>query len=105
MGPGQIPGKVIGHVGAREVNATIGWLSQLTAQYKLPQKLLPRSTSSPTTWSTSTQLKERAGLAMVLNVDGFGTRALKIAKYKGFTCAAAALPATASSSSTMRTRT
>ena len=31
-----------------------------------------------------TELKERKGLAYVLNVDGFGTQALKVAKYKSF---------------------
>jgi hypothetical protein len=30
------------------------------------------------------QLKRPPGLAYVLNVDGFGTRTLKVAKYKGF---------------------
>jgi hypothetical protein len=30
------------------------------------------------------ELKPRKGLAYVLNVDGFGGQALKIAKYKGF---------------------
>ena len=30
------------------------------------------------------ELKERKGLAYVLNVDGFGTQALKVAKYKSF---------------------
>src|SRR3954452_19451001 len=39
MTPTQIPGKVIGRVGAREVNATTAWLDQLVTRYKLPQKL------------------------------------------------------------------
>ena len=30
------------------------------------------------------ELKERKGLAYVLNVDGFGTQSLKVAKYKEF---------------------
>ena len=30
------------------------------------------------------ELKERENLAYVLNVDGFGTQSLKIAKYKDF---------------------
>jgi hypothetical protein len=29
MDPGEVPGQVIGHVGAREVNATTAWLQQL----------------------------------------------------------------------------
>src|SRR5439155_4872966 len=40
MGPGQVPGRVIGRVGAREVNATTAWLAQLVQRYDLPEKLL-----------------------------------------------------------------
>ena len=39
------------------------------------------------------ELKERKGLAYVLNVDGFGTQPLKIAKYKDFVAPGQALPA------------
>ena len=84
MDPGQVPGQVIGHVEAREVNAVSAWLSQLTVERKLPQKLflIHQFTNDMV---DDTQLHERAGLAMVLNADGFGTRPLKKAKYKAFT--------------------
>jgi hypothetical protein len=84
MDPGQVPGQVIGHVDAREVNAVSAWLSKLTMQRKLPQKLflIHQFTNDMV---DDTQLKERAGLAMVLNADGFGTRPLKKAKYRSFT--------------------
>ena len=39
MQPGQVPGTVIGAVGAREVNATSAWLAQLVKQHNLPEKL------------------------------------------------------------------
>jgi hypothetical protein len=83
MGPGQVPGQVIGSVGSREVNATTAWLDQLVTRYKLPQKLLlvHQFTNDMV---PEAELKERKGLASVLNVDGFGTQALKIAKYKSF---------------------
>ena len=41
MGPGEVPGKVIGSVEAREVNAVSEWLAQIVERNKLPQKLLP----------------------------------------------------------------
>jgi hypothetical protein len=84
MGPGQVPGQVIGHVDSREVNAVSAWLSKLAVRRKLPQKLflIHQFTNDMV---DDTQLKERAGLAMVLNADGFGTRALKKVKYKSFT--------------------
>jgi hypothetical protein len=84
MGPGQVPGRVIGQVGAREVNATTAWLSKLVARYKLPQKLLlvHEFTDSMV---PQAELKKPPGLAYVLNVDGFGTQTLKLAKYRDFT--------------------
>jgi hypothetical protein len=83
MAPGQVPGQVIGRVGADEVNATTDWLDKLTARYKLPQKLLLIHQFTDD-MVPEQELKERKNLAYVLNVDGFGTQALKIAKYKGF---------------------
>jgi len=83
MGPGEVPGKTIGSVGAREVNATTDWLNKLTLRYKLPQKLflIHQFTDD---MIPETELKERSELAYVLNVDGFGTQSLKVAKYKSF---------------------
>jgi hypothetical protein len=83
MDPGEVPGRVIGHVGAREVNATAAWLSQLVAKYDLPQKLFLVHEFTDD-MVPEAQLKRPPGLAYVLNVDGFGTQTLKIAKYKSF---------------------
>ena len=52
-------------------------------RYKLPQKLLLIHQFTDD-MVPEDQLKERKGLAYVLNVDGFGTQALKVAKYKSF---------------------
>jgi hypothetical protein len=83
MDPGQVPGQVIGHVGAREVNATTAWLSKLVQRHNLPEKLLLVHEFTDAMVPES-DLKQPPGLAYVLNVDGFGTQALKIAKYKDF---------------------
>jgi hypothetical protein len=84
MGPGQVPGTVIGSVEAREVNATSGWLAQLVKERDLPEKLflIHQFTSDMV---DDAQLQERPGLSMVLNADGFGGQALKTAKYHAFT--------------------
>jgi len=84
----EVPGQVIGHVDAREVNATSAWLDQLVARHDLPQKLfiVHQFTDDMV---DDTQLKRRDGLAMVLNADGFGTKPVKVSKYKAFTRAAA----------------
>jgi hypothetical protein len=85
--PGQVPGNVIGHVAAREVNATSAWLDQLVRRRNLPRKLfvIHQFTDDMV---DDRALKLRSGLDMVLNVDGFGGRAVKIAKYRAFTAAA-----------------
>jgi hypothetical protein len=86
---GQVPGRVIGHVDAREVNATSAWLAQLTARERLPQKLfiVHQFTDDMV---DDTLLKQRDALAMVLNADGFGSQAVKVSKYRAFTRAAPA---------------
>jgi hypothetical protein len=83
VGPGQVPAQVIGHVGAREVNATSDWLAQLVAKHHLPEKLLIVHHFTDGMVPVE-QLKLRRGLAYVLNADGFGSDAVKIAKYKRF---------------------
>jgi hypothetical protein len=84
MGPGEVPGNVIGSVQAREVNATSAWLAQIVKQRNLPEKLflIHQFTDDMV---DDTQLQERPGLAMVLNADGFGGQAIKKAKYRAFT--------------------
>ena len=81
---GQVPGQVIGQVSAREVNATSAWLAQLVAREKLPEKLFVVHQFTDDMVDESA-LKSRDGLALVLNVDGFGNQAVKKAKYRDFT--------------------
>ncbi len=81
--PGQIPGQVIGSVSAREVNATSAWLAQLVAKYELPEKLFLVHQFTPGMVPVRS-LKKRDGLAMVINVDGFGGQEVKVAKYRSF---------------------
>jgi hypothetical protein len=83
----EVPGQVIGHVGAREVNATSAWLAQLVARHALPQKLFIVHQFTDDMVDDK-QLKRRGELAMVLNADGFGTKPVKVAKYHAFTRAA-----------------
>jgi hypothetical protein len=80
---GQIPGQVIGSVSAKEVNATSAWLAQLVAKYQLPEKLFLVHQFTPGMVPVRA-LKKRPGLAMTINVDGFGGQEVKIAKYREF---------------------
>jgi len=83
----EVPGQVIGHVGAREVNATSAWLAQLVARHDLPQKLFIVHQFTDDMVDDK-RIKRRAELAMVLNADGFGSRPVKVSKYRAFTRAA-----------------
>lgn len=84
MQPGQVPGQVIGSVSSREVNATSAWLDKLVKRHNLPQKLfvIHQFTDDMV---DDTKLKDRTGLAMVLNADGFGGQQLKTDRYHLFT--------------------
>jgi hypothetical protein len=81
---GQVPGRVIGQVSTREVNATSAWLDQIVARAALPQKLLVIHQFTDD-MVDETALKPRAHLDIVLNADGFGGREVKRAKYHAFT--------------------
>jgi hypothetical protein len=83
----EVPGQVIGHVDAREVNATSAWLAQLVARNNLPQKLFVVHQFTDDMVDDKA-LKPRRELAMVLNADGFGSRPVKVSKYRAFTRAA-----------------
>ena len=83
VGEGEVPGQVIGRVSSREVNATSAWLARLVAEGGLPEKLfvIHQFTDDMV---DHTRLKQREGLAIVLNVDGFGGQEIKKAKYRNF---------------------
>ena len=83
VGPGELPGQVIGRVDSREVNATSAWLEQLVVKHDLPEKLfLIHQFTDDMVDEKALKLRER--LAMVLNVDGFGGQEIKKAKYNAF---------------------
>ena len=76
-----VPGTRIGHVSAFEVNRTARWLSQLTKQRGLPQKLFVLHQFRTSMIEDIGAIGPRANLAMVQHVDGFGTPGQKLATY------------------------
>ena len=81
---GQIPGQVFGSVDAMEVNAVSFWLDELTAKADLPQKLLVVHRFTPGMIANEARLKPRRNVAVTVNVDGFGTNVVKVARYRTF---------------------
>ena len=83
--PGAVPGSAIGTVDSRTVNAVSAWLSRIVARERLPEKLFVVHQFTKDMIKGKERVKRRPGLAMTMNVDGFGDRANKLAKYREFT--------------------
>lgn len=81
---GQVPGRVLGSVDAREVNAVSFWLADLVRRRRLPEKLLVVHRFTENMIVDESRLKSRPGIALTVNVDGFGDNVVKVAKYKDF---------------------
>ena len=85
VGAGQIPGRVLGSVDAGVVNAVSARLAEIVRARRLPEKLLVVHQFTPNMVRRKHVLARRRGVALVLDVDGFGTQADKIAKYRELT--------------------
>ena len=85
MDQGQIPGQSIGSIDARTVNEVSSYLSRIVEERNLPQKLLLVHRFTADMIENERALRRHAGVALTVNVDGFGTAAQKRAKYREFT--------------------
>jgi hypothetical protein len=79
--PGRVPGRVVGSVGASEVNAVSAELARIVATYDLPEKLFVLHQFRRTMLRDEGRIARRRGLATVISHDGIGTRRLKVAEY------------------------
>jgi hypothetical protein len=84
VGPGELPGKVIGATDADVVNAAAAYLSTVVRQNNLPEKLLLVHRFTDGMIARDDRLRPFPGVATVVNVDGFGNRTVKVAKYRNF---------------------
>lgn len=82
VGPDEVPGAVIGSVDAATVNEISADLAGLVERYDLPEKLFVVHQFTADMIGNRGALEARDGLATVLNVDGFGDQANKVAKYR-----------------------
>ncbi|MFL5896023.1 MAG: hypothetical protein ACJ76Z_13045 [Thermoleophilaceae bacterium] len=83
--PNAVPGTVIGSTDAQTVNRVSAYLAGVVERYRLPQKLLVVHQFTESMIRNRSRLRPRRGVALVLNVDGFGDQPNKLAKYKEFT--------------------
>ena len=85
VGPGEVPGQVIGSVTAEEVNAVSAYVAGIVAEHDLPEKLFVVHQFTSDMIVNKDRVVRRPGLAVTMNVDGFGDRPNKISKYRQFT--------------------
>jgi hypothetical protein len=83
--PGAQPGTVIGSVDAATVNDVSAHLAAIVRAGNLPEKLFVVHQFTNDMIRGKAQVVQRPGLATTMNVDGFGDRANKVAKYREFT--------------------
>lgn len=77
----QVPGRVIGHTDATEINAVTDWLSQLVRRDHLPQKIVLLHQFKASMIIDPQAIVAHPELALVQHLDGFGSRAAKLAIY------------------------
>ena len=85
MEPPLLPAQEIGSTDAATVNEVSRYLSGLVRRHDLPQKLLVVHRFTGDMIEDEDQLEQHPGVALVVNVDGFGDQPNKISKYNEFT--------------------
>ena len=81
---GQVPGTVIGATDAAIVNHVQAYMSQIVQAHKLPQKLLIVHRFTTDMIRNARTLATYPGVALTVNIDGFGDQANKVSKYDLF---------------------
>jgi hypothetical protein len=85
MEPPALPGQEIGATDATTINKVSAYLSGIVRRYRLPEKLLVVHRFTDEMIQNEAALKQYPGVALTVNVDGFGDRPNKISKYRSFT--------------------
>jgi len=82
MGPGEVPGTIIGSVGVDELNAATQYLADLVRVHQLPRKVVVLHQFTPFMIRERERLAPRAELSIVIQLDGFGSPEAKLSKYR-----------------------
>jgi hypothetical protein len=83
--PPTLPAQEIGSTDAETVNDVSRYLANIVRRHDLPQKLLVVHRFTGDMIENEHDLERDRGIALVVNVDGFGDRPNKISKYREFT--------------------
>jgi hypothetical protein len=85
MGPGQVPGRQLGHTNAAAVNRASAYVAGVVRRHRLPQKLFMVHQFRDAMIGDKARIAIRPGLAMTWNADGFGVRSAKLDDYRSYT--------------------
>jgi hypothetical protein len=77
----EVPGQVIGHTDAAEINTVTEWLAQLVRHDHLPQKIVLLHQFKQSMITDPQAVAAHPEIALVQHLDGFGSRATKLAIY------------------------
>jgi hypothetical protein len=83
--PPVLPGQEIGSTNASVVNEVSAYLSRIVRENNLPEKLLVVHRFTNDMIENEGALQQHRGVALTVNVDGFGNRPNKRSKYREFT--------------------
>jgi hypothetical protein len=82
MSEGQRPGRELGHMHASDVNAALDVLERIVAVPGLPPKVLIVHQFKLSMLPDKEKIRPRPRIDLVLDMDGFGSRSLKLATYR-----------------------
>jgi hypothetical protein len=85
MPAGVVPGQAIGSTDAETVNQVAEYLARLVRTHDLPQKLLLVHQFTEAMVTEDEQIVAPPEIALVSNIDGFGTPELKVGVFKQLT--------------------
>jgi hypothetical protein len=88
MGPGEIPGQVIGHVTAEQINAAQEVLEDFAVENGLPTKILIVHQFDEAMITDPENIADFAHVNVVIDMDGFGPKETKIRKFGTFSAQA-----------------
>jgi hypothetical protein len=83
--PPALPGQEIGSTDAATINEVSAYMSKVVRAHRLPEKLLVVHRFTDEMIGNEAALRRYPGVALTVNVDGFGDRPNKVSKYRSFT--------------------
>jgi hypothetical protein len=82
MKGGEVPGRKVGTMDAEDINYAAEYLADLVREYNLPPKVLVVHRFKKMMVTNYQQIKLLPEVQVVMNMDGFGSRGIKLTTYK-----------------------